>query len=225
MLMHVMQLQRDACMLIHCMTCMHHPFIRHACINLQVVYGDNDENEPTSSEHDTHTPQPAPLPAPAPQPASPLDYPSTTPAPGPREPVPQQQEMQPEPATSLPPEPDANSSREGPKAVQSARPSLHAALEEAEVAMAVARGLDQGADVNERNGQGFTVLMVACSLGMVDAVHLLLGAGAQVHLTDPQGLNAVHITVVAREGPDQAYEEILQVLLQVPGVSCEVDSW
>ena len=39
------------------------------------------------------------------------------------------------------------------------------------------QALDRQADVNETNDQGFTVLMVACSLGLVDVVELLLRAG------------------------------------------------
>ena len=51
------------------------------------------------------------------------------------------------------------------------------ALEEADAAAAVSRALDQRGDVNERNEQGFTVLMVASSLGLASVVELLLGAG------------------------------------------------
>ena len=39
------------------------------------------------------------------------------------------------------------------------------------------QALDRQADVNEANEQGFTVLMVACSLGLADVVELLLRAG------------------------------------------------
>lgn len=39
------------------------------------------------------------------------------------------------------------------------------------------QALDRQADVNEANEQGFTVLMVACSLGLVDVVQILLRAG------------------------------------------------
>ena len=93
------------------------------------------------------------------------------------------------------------------------RPSLHSALEEVDAASAVANALERGGDVNEANEQGFTVLMVACSLGMVDVVQILLGAGAQVHLTDTQGLTAVHIAVVGRDGDDRCYEQVLHLLL------------
>lgn len=38
-------------------------------------------------------------------------------------------------------------------------------------------------------------------------------AGAHVHLTDPQGLNAVHIAAVGREGSPQQCEKVMSLLL------------
>ena len=45
------------------------------------------------------------------------------------------------------------------------RPSLHAALDDDNAEAAVARALEQRGNVNEKNEEGFSVLMVACSLG------------------------------------------------------------
>jgi hypothetical protein len=61
-------------------------------------------------------------------------------------------------------------------------------LEEADAAAAVSRALDQRGDVNEKNEQGFTVLMVASSLGLASVVELLLGAGETFLLFLPTAL-------------------------------------
>jgi hypothetical protein len=54
-------------------------------------------------------------------------------------------------------------------------------------------------------------------------------AGAQVHLTDPQGLNAVHIAAVGREGSPQQCEQVMNLLLasaQQQGTGYgEMESW
>jgi hypothetical protein len=60
-----------------------------------------------------------------------------------------------------------------PGAAATAVVSLHRAFDDPNPAAAVARALDMRGDVNELNEDGFTVLMVACSLGMPDVVRLV----------------------------------------------------
>jgi len=74
---------------------------------------------------------------------------------------------QPQPSAHMP-------MQQGAGAPASQRVSLHGVFEDPAPAAAVARALDMGGDVNEVNADGFTVLMVACSLGMPDVVRLVL---------------------------------------------------
>ena len=117
----------------------------------------------------------------APQPFRSHDGEEALPPPsGPPPPFPPLQQRQQPP---LPPPPGPP-----PQQQQQQRPSLHEALEEADAAAAVSRALDQRGDVNEKNEQGFTVLMVASSLGLASVVELLLGAGETFLLFLPTAL-------------------------------------
>lgn len=90
--------------------------------------------------------------------------------------------------------------------------SLHDALLSGEVEQVTA-AMQQPHDINERNEDTFTVLMVAAAMGRQDIVSALLQAGADPTLTEGQGLNAVHLTTLGRQ-PDGQYTEVLQMLLQ-----------
>ena len=63
---------------------------------------------------------------------------------------------------------------------------LHAAAKAGQVD-ALARLLDEGADVDQTNGDGETPLWIACLEGRVDAARLLLDRGAEVNRADDYG--------------------------------------
>lgn len=52
--------------------------------------------------------------------------------------------------------------------------------------------LDQGFDVNQRNQDGATALLVAAERGRVDLIDLLIAAGADIDATDNRGHDAPH---------------------------------
>lgn len=52
--------------------------------------------------------------------------------------------------------------------------------------------LDHGADVNSRDKNGRTALMVACELGSPKVVEALMSKGADLTLVDSLGHNALH---------------------------------
>ena len=67
-------------------------------------------------------------------------------------------------------------------------------------------------DVNERNQDSFTALMVAATMGRLDMVDALLSAGADPTLSEEQGLTAVHLAALGRQ-PGMDYTAVLDALL------------
>jgi len=142
----------------------------------QVTYGDAEQPPPLPEQQAPHMPphspqtnmqQPQQALAQSPNTGargvSPLVAPSQ-PAQQPLPPqMPQQQQQ-----THMQQAPGAPAS-----AAVAAAVSLHRAFDDPNPAAAVARALDMRGDVNELNEDGFTVLMVACSLGMPDVVRLV----------------------------------------------------
>jgi len=196
-------------------------FIKHydQILEGQVTYGEGNEHEQEQEQEQEWRRQQAEqeqqMQAPSASPGMPAPQPlphdmQTSPAAGMQRGSPQ---PHPGAAAAAPsPAPAGFAAHQAPAAEQ--RPSLHLLLEEEDAHAAIARALEQAADVNETNEQGFTVLMVASSLGLFDVVALLLQAGAYAHLTDTQGLNAVHIATVGREASPEAYEKVLGLLLE-----------
>ena len=54
------------------------------------------------------------------------------------------------------------------------------------------------AEVNARNKRGRTPLLLSCSYGQVDAVQVLLGAGADPSIVDEEGLSCLHAAIDGR---------------------------
>lgn len=183
----------------------------------QVTYGDGDEQEQEQQRQQQQAEEEQRIQAPSASPGMPAPQPlphdmQASPAAGMQRSSPQSHPAAAPSASSPVPAGLAAQQAMAPAAEQ--RPSLHLVLEEEDAPAAVSRALEQAADVNETNEQGFTVLMVASSLGLFDVVALLLQAGAHPHLTDSQGLNAVHIAAVGREASPEAYEKVIRMLLQ-----------
>ena len=57
--------------------------------------------------------------------------------------------------------------------------------------------LSYGLDVNLQNHKGATALMLASAMGFEDAVQTLLDCGANAHIRDRQGKNAMHYTTMS----------------------------
>ncbi len=77
--------------------------------------------------------------------------------------------------------------------------------------------LEQGADIDEKNGSGSTVLITAIARGQFDVAHLLIDKGAKLDERNRFGLAALHIASI------QGYTDIVRHLcdkgagLDVPG--------
>jgi len=71
---------------------------------------------------------------------------------------------------------------------------------------AVKREIDRGVNVNHRNPEGHTALMLAAFNGHTDAAALLLDAGADVALKDPNGRTAL---MFASTGPSRPTVDLL----------------
>lgn len=82
---------------------------------------------------------------------------------------------------------------------------LKAAAEAGDVAQTVAL-IDKGTDVNARDGQGRTALMIAVARGRLEVVRLLLQRGADPNLADNLGRTAL------REALDQNLNDIAATL-------------
>ena len=67
--------------------------------------------------------------------------------------------------------------------------------------------IDHGADVNDINKKNRTALMMACLNGKVDAVNILLNAGAKPNIADVYGNTCLHIAVM-----QGCCEEVLQAI-------------
>lgn len=61
------------------------------------------------------------------------------------------------------------------------------------------REIDAGADVNQANDSGWTVLMSATKFGSVEAIKLLVDAGADVHADDERGRTALWFATASPE--------------------------
>lgn len=68
---------------------------------------------------------------------------------------------------------------------------LHDALRSSDQARALAL-LNAGADIEERNRQGWTPLMTASLKGQMDSVRFLLDRGADLHAVNAEGKSAIH---------------------------------
>ena len=55
--------------------------------------------------------------------------------------------------------------------------------------------IDHGADVNARNNNSVTAIMIACYKGNTDAISVLLKAGADLNMTDGNGASCIHHVV------------------------------
>ena len=66
-----------------------------------------------------------------------------------------------------------------------------------------------GADINLRNGEGETPLILACKLGHNDIVNILLEHEANIELTDDQGKSCVH--VVSSTGHPALLQELIKL--------------
>ena len=62
--------------------------------------------------------------------------------------------------------------------------------------------IDQGADVNETNMDNVTPLMIACENNDIDAIHVLLNAGADLNIVDSMGDTCLHAAVHAGCGKE-----------------------
>jgi ankyrin repeat protein len=82
---------------------------------------------------------------------------------------------------------------------------LNAAAAAGDVAQTVAL-IDKGTDVNVRDGQGRTALMIAVARGKLDVVRLLLQRGADPNLADNGGRTAL------REAQDKNLGDIAAML-------------
>ena len=71
--------------------------------------------------------------------------------------------------------------------------------------------LSFGLDVNLQNHNGSTALMLVSAMGYEDAVETLLDCGANVHIRDRQGKNAVHYTTMSpgMQAPSTAVIKLL----------------
>jgi uncharacterized protein len=82
-------------------------------------------------------------------------------------------------------------------------PAYPGVLRDADGAPSFADLVKQGADVNWADGEGFTPLMYAANLGLLDNVETLLSLGADPHLVAKDGSTALSMAG-NREYPDSA---------------------
>lgn len=79
-------------------------------------------------------------------------------------------------------------------------------------AAAVKSALDEGANANARDpAQGSTPLIFASLLGRAEIVKMLLAAGADVHATDNNGVNALTVAEL-----DWESTELVATMFQIP---------
>ena len=86
--------------------------------------------------------------------------------------------------------------------------SLHAAVLGGCSEEAFKKIIDHGADVNSTNNESVTALMVACKKGNMDAMYVLLNAGADPHIADSNGNTCMHHAIVGG-----CSKEVLQVII------------
>jgi ankyrin repeat protein len=79
-------------------------------------------------------------------------------------------------------------------------------------AIRVRQILASGSDVNCRDGDGATLLMLACHSGNLPMVMALIGAGAEVNTSDERGWTALTKAVYNAE-QNRGYADVVQALI------------
>jgi ankyrin repeat protein len=87
------------------------------------------------------------------------------------------------------------------------RTVLHTAAERESRSKFIRFFLDHGADIESRDAHGRTPLLVAALERNLDAITVLLEAGADVHAVDNEGLTALHFTINSAQ---RAYDLLLE---------------
>ncbi len=83
---------------------------------------------------------------------------------------------------------------------------IHTAAEKGDLA-GVQAELDKGADVNKKDNDGMTPLLIAVTLGHNEIVELLIAKGADVNVADPFSMTPLHFAAVFGQ------KEITELLL------------
>ena len=96
---------------------------------------------------------------------------------------------------------------------------IHTAAEKGDLA-GVQAELDKGADVNKKDNDGMTPLLIAVTLGHKEIVELLIAKGADVNVADPFSMTPLHFAAVFGQ------KEITELLLaECADVDAKSASW